>query len=131
MLNTFPTLLSFAIFVPFIFRIIIFIFLFEIVIALKNKHDLINYFKSKKYLASKSIPWILQIGIFATSVLILIGLYTQISTLIAMYFLMITRRINKHVKLVKQPSSTFGYISLICFSLLLLGAGAFAFDIPL
>ncbi len=131
MLNTFPTLLSFALFVPFIFRISIALFLLELAISLKNKKSFTAHLSANRYPGSKIIPYIFQIGIALSAIFILIGLFTQISSLVALYFFIVLGNINKHIKLVKHSESTFTYASLICFSLLFLGAGVFAFDLPL
>lgn len=131
MLNTFPTLLSYALFIPFLFRICIAIFLVELVISLKNKNTITEYFKNKKYPFAKILPYIFQIGLAVSAILITIGMYTQIASLIGIYFLLTLGKINKEIKLVSHSESAFTYATLICFSLLFLGAGVFAFDLPL
>lgn len=131
MLNTFPTLLSFALFVPFIFRISIALFLIELALALKDRKPFSTYLSQNKIPGSKIIPHIFQAGIALSAFFILIGLFTQVSSLAALYFLLTLGNINKHIKLVKHSDSTFTYASIMCFSLLILGAGFFAFDIPL
>ena len=131
MLNTFPTLLSFAIFIPFIFRICVALFLIQIVITLKNKKVLKEYFSKNNLPFSKHLPFLIQIGVAVSATFLILGLYTQITSLISVYFLFTIQGINKQISFMKHSDSAFSYITLLCFSLLFLGAGAFAFDIPL
>jgi len=131
MLNTFPILLSFAIFVPFIFRIIIALFLLQIIASLKNKISVTEYFQSKNFIFAKHIRFGLQIIFAISAVLIILGLYTQITSLVITYFLLVVQSINKQISFTKHSNQVFGYVALISFSLLFLGAGAFAFDLPL
>lgn len=131
MLNTFPILLSFAIFVPFIFRIVIALFLLQIIASLKNKTALTSYFQSKNYPLAKHLAFGLQIIFAVSAVLITLGLYTQITSLVIMYFLFVVQGLNKQISFIKHSNQVLGYVALISFSLLFLGAGAFAFDLPL
>jgi len=131
MLNTFPILLSFAIFIPFIFRIFVVLFLIQIIVALKNKVLLGEYFSKSNLPFSKYLPVLTQIAIAVSAVFLLIGLYTQIASLVAIYFILTIQGINKQIYFMKHSESTFTYVALICFSLLFLGAGVFAFDLPL
>ena len=131
MLNTFPTLLSFAIFVPFIFRICVALFLVEIVTGLRHKAAFTSYYKENKYPLAEVIPWKLQILAGMSALLIALGFLTQIASLVALFVVLSVGNANKHAHTFKHSESAFAFVALICFSLLFLGAGVFAFDIPL
>ncbi len=131
MFNTFPILLSFSFFVPFNFRISIALFLIELFVVLKNKKLLSEYFEKNKHPFAKHLPYFFQIGVAVSALFIAVGLYTQITSLVVIYFLLTLNNINKKTKIFPQSESSFTYVLLISFSLLFLGAGVFAFDLPL
>ncbi len=131
MLNTFPTLLSFAVFVPFIFRICLVLFLLEIVTGLKNKSAFTSYFRENGYPLATMIPWKLQLLAGMSALLLVAGFLTQITALVAMFTILTVGNANRQAHTFKHSEAVFGFAALICFSLLFLGAGAFAFDIPL
>lgn len=131
MLNTFPSLLSFAIFVPFVFRICVALFLLEIVIALKHKAAFASYYREGGYPLARFIPWKLQVLAAMAAVLLAIGFLTQITALVALFVVLSVGNANKQAHTIKHSESAFAFVALICLSLLFLGAGAFAFDIPL
>src|SRR5690606_15098120 len=129
MLNTFPTLLSFAIFIPFIFRIFLTLFIFELAIHIQDSQKISDYFKERKIPLANYMPKIIQVVLFILSIFILIGLYTQITSLVTFCALFILGNINKHAQIFRHSESAFTFAMLICFSLLFLGAGVFAFDL--
>jgi hypothetical protein len=131
MLNTFPTLLSFAILVPFVFRICLALFLLEIVLGLRHKAAFTSYFRENKYPFATWIPWKLQLLAGMCAILLAVGFLTQITSLVALFTILTVGNANKHARTFKHSESAFAFVALICFSLLFLGAGAFAFDIPL
>ncbi len=131
MLNTFPTLLSFAILVPFVFRICVAYFLIEIAVGLKNKGMLSGYYREYGYPLAHLVPWKFQIFAAGSAFFLAIGLFTQISALVAFFTILAIGHANREIKTFKHSESAFAFAALICFSLLFLGAGAFAFDIPL
>jgi uncharacterized membrane protein YphA (DoxX/SURF4 family) len=131
MLNTFPSLLSYAILVPFVFRICLVIFLFQITTGLKHKAAFASYFKENKYPLANIIPWTLQILSGVSAILLILGLFTQIASLLAAFTLLTVGNANKFAHTFKHSESAFFFAALVSFSLLLLGAGAFAFDLPL
>jgi hypothetical protein len=130
MLNTFPTLLSFAILVPFAFRICVALFLLEIVIGLKKKSAFASYYKTHGYPFARFIPWKLQILAGMSALLVAVGFLTQISSLIALFVVLSVGNANREAHTFKHSESAFAFVALICFSLLFLGAGAVAFDLP-
>ncbi len=131
MLNTFPTLLSFAVFVPFIFRICLALFLLGIVTGLKNKSAFTSYFRENRYPLATMIPWKLQLLAGMSALLLAVGFLTQITALVAMFTILTVGNANRQAHTFRHSEAAFGFAALICFSLLFLGAGVFAFDIPL
>jgi uncharacterized membrane protein YphA (DoxX/SURF4 family) len=131
MLTTFPSLLSYAIVVPFVFRICLVLFLYQIVISLKNKAAFASYFRENKYPLASIIPWKLQILAGVSAVFLALGLFTQIAALVAAFTLLTVGNASEHSHTVKYSACAFWFAALISFSLLFLGAGAFAFDLPL
>lgn len=131
MLTTFPTLLSYALFVPFIFRICVALFFIEIAFTLKHKESFTNYLIQNKFHFARIIPWKIQMVSFLCALFLVIGLFTQITSIISIMTLYYVSTVNKNAKIFPQSESTFAYVLLICFSLLFLGAGVFAFDLPL
>lgn len=72
---------------------------------------------------------ILEVG---GGVMVLLGYFTQIAAL-ALGLLMIGAALlkKKHPSLLANAVSHYVLLAVVCFSLILSGAGAFAFDIPL
>ena len=109
MFNFFPELLNYGFFAPFILRL-----------ALSG----ILIYETIKILQTENINWLLKIlniiG-FLSGLLILLGLYTQIVTLVVIAHTLINRE-SKSQKIL---------IIAIALSLLLTGASAFALDWPL
>ncbi len=131
MLSTFPTLLAFGILVPFIIRLTVAFFLFGIVRSFSKKILITNYFIGNKYPGAQFLPTLLQIAVAVSGFFILIGLFTQIAALVAIYLIITVGNINKEVRITRHSSSTFNYLAIMCVLLLFLGAGIFAFDLPL
>ena len=131
MLNTFPSLLSFAILVPFLFRIALAIFLFQIVYALRNKSAFTSFYREHGYPFSSWIPWKLQLLAGMSAILLAAGFLTQITSLIALFVILAVGHVNKGAHTLRHSEGAFTFAALICFSLLFLGAGAFALDLPL
>lgn len=131
MLNTFPSLLSYAILVPFVFRICLVFFLLHVVTGLKHKAAFASYFKENKYPLANIIPWKLQILSGVSALFLALGLFTQIAALVAAFTLLTVGNANEHSHTFKHSQSAFAFAAVISFSLALLGAGAFAFDLPL
>lgn len=131
MLNTFPTLLSYALLVPFLFRICLALFLIQIAGSLGNKLAITTYFSNNKYPFAWAIAWLLQIFSVLCAIMLALGLYTQITALVTIYVLLSLGHVSKHLGIFRHSESTFAFASLISFSLLFLGAGSFALDVPL
>jgi len=114
-LSTFPTLLSFGLLSPFLLRLTVSIFL--LIIA--------------KERFGKSFKWIAIFHI-ALSALIAIGLYTQISSILAFLAIITEYMIDKkQSSLSKEKVGLYTVLLVILISLLFTGPGLFAFDLPL
>lgn len=79
--------------------------------------------------------WLTLFGslvVFATGVLLLIGLYTQAAAIVGMILalkdLVFARR---YPNIMPLSAGAAALLFVICLSLLFLGAGAYAFDLPL
>jgi uncharacterized membrane protein YphA (DoxX/SURF4 family) len=105
--------------------------MFQIALSLKEKSVMTEHLTLSKYPTPSLVPWAFQIVLFGASLFIAIGLFTQITSLVSIYVLLSIGNINKYTKQFPHSESTFFFVSLICFGLLFLGAGGFAFDLPL
>jgi uncharacterized membrane protein YphA (DoxX/SURF4 family) len=134
MLNPFPTLLAFSTLGPFILRILLgyFFFIFGTAKLGRKQEEKTHFFEAVDLKPGKN--YAIGFGILETAVslALLAGLYTQIAALIAIVILLATVIIERRQPELLASSLEF-YIALlvIACSLLLTGAGAFAFDIPL
>lgn len=119
MLNVFPDLLAFGLFAPLILRAAV-----GFVFVRFGLSKISNYSA-----ANKRILGIIEVIIGGS---LIAGFYTQISALAAAIILVGALKI-KH-KNPEQIKSSFGFLLLlfvISISLLVSGAGLFAFDLPL
>ncbi|MBN2093982.1 MAG: DoxX family protein [Candidatus Zambryskibacteria bacterium] len=134
MLNSFPELLTYSFFAPFILRIVaglVFIDL-GILIFKGEKATWINSFRTlripKPELAAKILGIVEIIG----GAMLIIGLYTQIVVLILAVIIFAAGYIEYHrPEILKRDLIFYVMLLVILLSLLLTGAGAFAFDLPL
>jgi len=125
MLSFFPQLLDWSWYVPLVFRIFLAVYLFAIGYSFAKAP------KDEK--GGDGAAWmVFGILLIALSVLLFVGIYAQIAgtivfviSLIAMYF--------KYRKAQFTPESEKFYllVGLVALSLVFLGTGPYAFDIPL
>ncbi len=134
MLNPFPELLNYALLAPFILRMIVGLIFLDLGF-LKFKAEKSRWMASFETLGLRPTDFFvplygaLQI---AGGMMLILGLYTQIA---ALFFVLSTGAelfVESRAQSVLKRDYTF-YLLLfvISLSLLLTGAGAFAFDIPL
>lgn len=134
MLNTFPDLLTYSLLAPLILRVLAGLIFIDLGILL---------FKGEKerWLASLSALKIpkpkIAIKIFGLieivgGAMLILGLYTQISALVLALLVFAEAYIEYKEPIILKRNFVF-YVMLlaILLSLLLSGAGAFAFDLPL
>ncbi|MCR4330564.1 MAG: DoxX family protein [Patescibacteria group bacterium] len=134
MLNPFPDLLVFALLAPFFLRIVLGISYarFGYLKLIRSGVTKIGFLK-KDYFRTE-ILFILIVGLLETvgGILLIIGLFTQIVSLVLSMFILGTIVIK--LRSGATLSSELGYHILLLvatFSLLFSGAGAFAIDLPL
>ena len=130
--SIFPELLSYSFFGPTVLRLLLGVFF--IITALhhsRQKLTILSVWPSwTKYTMTLSVIIELAIG-----VLFIIGLYTQVVALIAIVYtlkMLILRGIHSTFA-AWAPHTTLLYVAILMVSLsiLVLGAGALAFDFPL
>lgn len=134
MLNTFPTLLAFGLFAPLFLRLALGLTFFFIGISsvTQRKESYIERFSRQNFPFPKACLWTLGIIEILVGIFITVGLYTQISALVALYFsfnlLILERGENK---VLPHTSLLYVILAAISISLLFSGAGFLAFDFPL
>ena len=121
MLNIFPSLLIYGFFAPTVLRIAVALLSFYVVYATwhhKGKHE--------------TLGWASMIANAVVGIMLLVGYFTQIAALVALLFRLASFVMPKKYRdFVPLPMSTRLIVAAICISLLLTGAGALAFDLPL
>jgi FtsH-binding integral membrane protein len=125
MLSLFPELLDWSFYVPFFFRIFLSCYLLTVGYHLIKKNKAEN--------DEEGLAWtIFGTLITATGLALLFGIYTQVFGVVAFTISLLAIYFTKR----RSPDATesiafyllFGLVSL---SLLFLGAGPYAFDLPL
>lgn len=129
MLNTFPDLLIFSFFAPTILRV-----------AAACAFAYLGYlhYRDRQALGARvgsrgeGLLLLITILYAVIAVGLFLGYYTQIAALagvaVAGLHLLLRRRFPMHEDIAK---STYYFLIVICLSLLVSGAGAFAYDLPL
>ena len=133
-LNTFPDLLTFSTLSPFILRVVIGIIIINLGslklgkerIAWKELLETINIHPANFFV--KTIAFIELIG----GLMLLVGAYTQLTAMVfaVLFFCEATLEYREPV-LEKRNLTFYSLMFTISISLVFLGAGAFAFDLPL
>lgn len=121
MLNTFPDLLSFSLIAPFLLRVVA--GLFFVRLGIHTARD--SRQTSGVRVATLGF---LEIAIGA---LLIVGLFTQISALTGFCLSIILAKVERKDSPRPTGRAAFVLLAMICLSLVLTGAGAFAFDLPL
>lgn len=134
MLSVFPNLFSYSLLIPFIFRLIIgFLFIwFGYTSLTKNRSAKITILSAVKL---NAIPFWLFLSVaieMISGILLVIGLYTQIVAIVVSVFLILALIIKrKNPAILVADQNTLTLLLVISLSLLLLGAGFWAIDLPL
>ncbi|MDQ3089838.1 MAG: DoxX family protein [bacterium] len=134
MLNTFPDLLTFSLFAPFILRVVLGVILIDLGI-LKFKSERSRWMASFEALrlrpAGNLVSLMGSIEIIG-GIMLIVGIYTQIAALVFVVLFAIEFYIEwTEANVLKRDLVFYVLCFAISLSLLLSGAGAFAFDIPL
>lgn len=132
MLNPFPDLLSYGFFAPTLLRLMV---------GLVFLWGAYAQFERRKELAQLRFPivgggaWIIWLSVLAHALIgamLLFGYYTQIAAILgAVGGIKGVVLAKKYPRLFILCRLEYAFIIVICASLLLTGAGAFAFDLPL
>lgn len=134
MLNTFPELLTYSTLAPFFLRLVIGLIFIDLGI-LKLKGEKMEWLASFEKLNLRPASTFLPIYAFVQIIgggLLVLGLWTQIAALIFVIFTGTEFLIESRERSILKRDIVFYLLTLtIAVSLLLTGAGAFAFDIPL
>jgi uncharacterized membrane protein YphA (DoxX/SURF4 family) len=133
-LNTFPSLLTFGILSPFILRVVLGVIIINLgflklgkeQVAWQELFETINIHPAKFFV--KTIAYIELIG----GIMLLAGAYIQLVSIIFAVLFFCEAVLEYREPVLERRNLTF-YILMftISLSLIFLGAGAFAFDLPL
>ncbi|MEK7130995.1 MAG: hypothetical protein AAB924_01345 [Patescibacteria group bacterium] len=115
MLSLFPDLFNFSILAPFILRIALGV-------------PLINHGLNKVIIKGKFSQRILGGIVFLSGILLVIGLFTQVSAIVVSLIIIVNSIVGQQDK---KPLSDRLIRLAIAISLILTGPGIFAFDLPL
>ena len=134
MLNTFPSLLTYSWYAPFILRIVLGLILIDTGI-LKFKGERAAWLAAfSTYKIRPAYVWVSLFGVLEVigAICLLIGLYTQVAALAFVVLSAIEFYIEyTEGDVLKRDIVFYALVFAIALSLLLTGAGAFARDLPL
>lgn len=134
MLNPFPDLLSYSFFAPLILRVVAGLIFLDLgyVLFKKEKDSWIKLFQTLKIPFPKISIKIFGGVEFLGGLMLIAGFYTQIASLVLSIITFIECYLEyKEPVLVKRNLTFYIMLLTITLSLLISGAGAFAFDLPL
>jgi uncharacterized membrane protein YphA (DoxX/SURF4 family) len=131
MLNPFPSLFAWSLLAPFLLRVVIgYFFIRSGSAALgKGAADRNETIAAARYKTHPAVATATGIIELLAGILLLIGLFTQIAA--AILGLIAAAKIIVISKAGRDNSDLHFLIFTVCVSLILLGAGAFALDLPL
>jgi putative oxidoreductase len=133
-LNPFPSFLLYAFYAPFILRLVIALVFIEFGFAklTKDKSSKAEFFEKIGLKPGKTFVIVFGLIELVAGAMLLVGFYTQIAALVAGLILLACSVIKvKHSSYLMSPTRYYVVLLIICISLLLTGAGAFALDTPL
>ena len=133
MFNTFPDLLAYILVAPVFLRLALGIPLIMIghKTVFKNHDKLSKYFTKRKFPLSKILAYKIGVLEILSGILILFGLFTQISAIISIFINMILINIDNKEAGLEHENLTYYIFIGIALALIFTGAGAFALDLPL
>ena len=134
MLNPFPSLLVYAFFAPAILRLGVAVMFFYLSwFHFKHRADVGA--ELAPILSHGVVKIILPLYILLEILVglgLFLGFWTQIAALIGLIICLKILIVRRSLRgLGPLSHATYALVALICFSLLFLGAGAYAFDLPL
>lgn len=134
MLNPFPELLTYSLIGPFILRVVLGVIIAETGV-LKFRSERARWIASFEALHLKPADILVSIlGVVEVigAMGLILGLYTQIAALVFVFVFGVELYLEyKEEQVLKRDIVFYLLVFSIALSLLLTGAGAFAFDIPL
>ncbi len=134
MLNTFPTLLSYSLLAPFLLRVVLG-FIFLDLGSLKVGREKPRWIASFEALHLRpAAPLVAILGTIEMlgGIALLVGVYTQIAALVFAIITGIECYLEwKDSTIIKRNMVFYLLLFVIALSLILTGAGAYAYDIPL
>ena len=133
MLSTFPELFTYALVAPFILRIVLGgFFVFQGIRRHKQDSTSWNTLWGDMKIGSLHVAPILVKIQIVIGILLFVGLYTQISAILAIIFIVVELyKRNNFARLNSQEVWSGIFMVSVALSLLFLGAGLLAFDYPL
>ena len=134
MLNTFPSLLTYSLMGPFLLRVVLGIILLDLgKLKLRDeKSRWIASFEALHLKPAKELVTLAGIIDIIGGLMLIAGFYTQIAALAFVILFGVEIYVEfKNSAILKRDMTFYILVLVIAFSLLLTGAGAFAFDIPL
>jgi len=132
MLNPFPDLLALGFFAPTIVRVVAGAFFLYVAYMQYQRRDEISKLNFPIIGQGAQFAWLAVAFHAVVGAMLFFGYYTQIAALLGAIGLLKGLWLNRRFpSMVILPRSTILILIAICLSLLLSGAGAFAFDLPL
>lgn len=131
MLNVFPHLLDFSFIAPLLLRIALGVTLFTIGRSMITTKliSVSAYFEAQEYPIARFIPWFLGYAAIVTGIFCVLGFFTQIASLVAIYILLNMMFIEHRDERVFEYSQVFYLIMIvIASSLVFSGSGLVAID---
>ena len=130
MLNPFPELLVYSFFAPTLLRVAValaFLYIAYMQYLRRTQISALHF-----PIVGQNFAWFAIAFHTIVGVALLVGYYTQVAAIVAIAGLVKGWWLNKrYPSVVIVPTSTILLLLVICLSLLLSGAGALAFDVPL
>ena len=133
MLNPFPDLLSLSFFAPFLLRVGLgsLLFLFGFIRLSGKRETYLERFMDRWPRSGKIRLFSLGGTEIIVGFLFIVGFYTQIAALISIAMALTLLFIKKTRMLTGNSKLLYFLIFIVSLSLLISGAGALAFDVPL
>ena len=133
MLNTFPQLLTYSFFAPTLLRITAALTLLFIVWRMQQTKEQI--LATELPIIGKPATWMILLSMALTGLAgvgLFLGYYTQIAAIVGMVIALKHGLFaNRYPKVIPLSKAAYIFLFVMCLSLLLTGAGALAFDLPL
>ena len=133
-LNPFPSFLLYAFYAPFLLRLVVALVFIEFGYAklTKERKSKAEFFQKIGLKPGTTFVIVFALIELVAGAMLLVGFYTQIAALVAGIILLASMLIKtKHSTHFASTSGYYFILLVICVSLLMTGAGAYAIDTPL